>query len=113
MFCHFFCLAISVFKARRALLLENLILRQQLAVLERSIKRRRLSPIDRLFWILLSKYSSRWRQLLRIVTPDTVVRWHRQGFRRYWTRNSRRLGRPPIDLEIRKLIRQMQSANFG
>ena len=96
-------------KTRQALVLENLALRQQLSVLERSVKRPRLSVMDRLFRVLLSKLSSCWRELLHIVTPDTVVRWHRAGFRRYWAWKSRRRspGRPLIDPEVPKLIRQM------
>ena len=113
MFRHFIRAAVASFKARHALALENLALRQQLAVLERSTKRPRLRPFDRLFWVILSRCCPRWRELLHIV--DTVVRWHRQGFRRYWTRISRRgrLGRPPIDPVMRKLIREMQSMNVG
>ena len=115
MFRHFIGTAVASLKTRQDLVMENLALRQQLSVLERSLKRPRLSVLVRLFWVLLSRFSSRWRKLLRIVTPDTVVRWHRQGFRRYWAWRSRRWnpGRPPIDPEIRKLIRQMQSANIG
>ena len=98
----------SSMKSRRQLLLENVTLRQQLAMLHQSVKRPRVSPVDRLFWILFSKTFERWRAMLHVLHPDTVVRWHRLGFRRYWTFKSRhrRAGRPPIDAEIRKLIRQ-------
>ncbi len=115
MFRHFIGTAVASLKTRQGLVIENLALRQQLSVLERSVKRPRFSLMDRVFWVLLSRCSSRWRKLLRIVTPDTVVRWHREGFRRYWAWKSRRHGpgRPPIDPAVRKLIRQMQSANVG
>jgi putative transposase len=105
----------SLFKSRRQLTLENLALRQQLAMLKPSVKRPQVSPADCLFWILFSKYVDGWRTMLHALHPDTVVRWHREGFRRYWTWKSRRqrAGRPSVDKEIRKLIRQMQSANIG
>jgi transposase InsO family protein len=84
-------------------------------MLKPSVKRPQVSPADRLFWILFSKYVDGWRTMLHALHPDTVVRWHREGFRQYWTWKSRRQrpGRPPVDKEIRKLIRQMQSANVG
>jgi len=105
----------SLFKSRRQLTLENLALRQQLAMLKPSVKRPRVLPVDRLFWLLFSKYVDGWRTMLHVLHPDTVVRWHRQGFRFYWRWKSRspKLGRPPVNAEIRKLIRQMQSANVG
>ena len=105
----------SSFKTHHHLALENLALRQQLAMLKQSVKRPRVSPTDRLFWMLLSKYVEGWRTMLHALHPDTVVRWHRGGFRRYWRWKSRRRGvsRPPIDTEIRTLIRQMQSVNVG
>ena len=106
---------LSLFKSQRQLALENLALRQQLAMLKPSVKRPRVSPVDRLFWVLFSKYVDGWRAMLHALHPDTVVRWHREGFRRYWRWKSRRrgAGRPPIDAEVRKLIRQMQSSNTG
>ena len=105
----------SLFKSRRQLTLENLALRQQLAMLKPSVKRPQVSTADRLFWLLFSKYVEGWRSMLHALHPDTVVRWHRQGFRFYWRWKSRspKPGRPPVDTEIRKLIRQMQSANVG
>ena len=74
----------SLFKSRRQLTLENLALRQQLAMLKPSVKRPQVSPVDRLFWVLFSKYVDGWRAMLHALHPDTVVRWHRQGFRIYW-----------------------------
>ena len=96
----------SLFKSHRRLTLENLALRQQLAMLKPSVKRPQVSPADRLFWILFSKYVDGWRTMLHALHPDTVVRWHREGFRLYWTWKSRRqcVGRPHVDNEIRKLV---------
>ena len=74
----------------RANVLESLALRQQLAVLTRTVTRPRLRAADRLFWILLAKAWRDWRSALIVVQPDTVVRWHRQWLRRHWTRPSQR-----------------------
>src|SRR3989454_7680743 len=102
----------SIVRTRRELALENLALRQQLAVWKARQPRPRLTAIDRLFWILLSKLWKSWRSSLQVVRPATVVRWHRQGFRRYWAWKSRRLwGRPAIGTELQELIRRMSRAN--
>ena len=66
---------ISAFKARRELALENVALRQQLAVLRRSVKRPRLSKVDRGFWVLLRRIWTDWESVLVIVKPETVIRW--------------------------------------
>ena len=79
------CSLRSAFKTRRGLALENLALRQQLAALQQSVKRPRLSERDRWFWVLLRRIWTDWDKVLVIVKPETVVRWHRAGFRRYWT----------------------------
>ena len=77
-------LTLRILVERRAVLIaENLVLRQQLAVLRRSVKRPRVKPRDRIFWALMSRLWSGWRSALIIVKPATVVRWHRQGFRLY------------------------------
>ncbi len=104
---------VSTFETRGSLALENLALRQQLAVQKRSVKRPRLSNLDRGLWVLLRRFWTDWAKVLVIVKPDTVVRWHRAGFRRYWTWRSRRLrpGRPCVAPEIRELIRNMCRAN--
>jgi transposase InsO family protein len=96
---------------RSALIAENLALRQQLAVLSRSAKRPRLRQRDRIFWVWISKLWRGWRSALVIVHPDTVVRWHRRGFKLYWRWKSRNRGRPKIDPEVRHLIRRMSSEN--
>ncbi len=98
-------------KSRRALALENLALRQQIVILKRSVKRPRPTAIDRLFWIAFAQTVNGWRDMLCALSPDTVVRWHREGFRRYWTWKSRRIGRPQIDRELRQLIRRLQTEN--
>jgi hypothetical protein len=105
----------DLFKSHHQLALENLALRQQLAMLKPSARRPRVWAIDRLFWVLFSTYVDGWRTILHALHPDTVVRWHREAFRRYWYWKSRRRGpgRPPIDRVIRKLIREMQSTNAG
>ena len=102
---------VSALQSHRDLAFENLILRQQLAVMKRSCSRPSISRSDRQFWVLVSRVWSKWRDTLFIVKPETVIHWHKKGFRRYWTRKSRRKGRPQLDAEIRKLIRRMSVAN--
>src|SRR6266851_964410 len=95
------------------LTLENLALRQQLVLLRRRSKRPRFSPLDRVFWVWLSQRWARWREALQVVRPETVIRWHRLGFRAFWTWKSRcgRTGRPPIGSELADLVRTMALAN--
>ena len=99
--------------ARFFLALENVALRQQLAVLGRSGKRPKLRQRDRVFWVLLSALWPDWRSALMIVKPDTVLGWRRRGFRLLWCwkSRSRKPGRPRINEEIRELIRQMCREN--
>jgi transposase InsO family protein len=94
----------------RAVALENLALRQQLAVFKRAVKRPQLRHADRLFWTLLANAWRDWRTALIVVHPDTVVRWHRQWLRRRWTRRSAR-GRPGTNAAIRTLVMKMAAAN--
>ncbi len=99
-------------QSRAALAAENLALRQQVAVLQRSLKRPRLHRRDRIFWVWLSRLWRGWRSSLLVVQPETVLRWHREGFRLYWRWKSRkRCGRPKLDAEIRVLIRRMSRDN--
>src|SRR2546425_9058852 len=99
-------------RTHRELAFENLALRQQLAVWKVRRPRPRLTAMDRTFWVILSRLWKSWRSSLRMVRPETVVGWHRQGFRRYWARKSRRRrGRPEIAMELRELIRRMSRAN--
>jgi hypothetical protein len=103
----------ALFRTQRDLALENLALRQQLAVLRSTSQRVRLSAVDRWFWVVLARCWPEWRDGLAIVTPDTVLRWHRQGFRCYRARKSRggRPGRPALDPQLRGLIQDMSTAN--
>ena len=101
----------GLWQVRSDLILENLALRQQVAVLSRATRHLRLQPEDRLFWIALRRGWSRWRDALAIVRPETVVSWHRRAFRRHWTTISRPLGRPKLDTEIRELIVRMAKEN--
>src|SRR5436190_24112572 len=93
----------------RAVALENLALRQQLAVFKRTVQRPPLRHRDRLFWVLLAHAWGGWRTALIVVRPDTVVRWHRQWLRRRWTQRSTptRPGRPSTNAAIRMLTEQM------
>ncbi len=99
------------FRSRAELRLENLAFRQQLAVLRRSVKRPRLRPRDRVFWVLLRRFCPDWRSHLILVKPDTVVRWHGRGFRLFWRWKSRNGGRPRISHEVIELIRRMSREN--
>ena len=100
----------SSLRSQRELALENLALRQQLAVLKRTTQRPRLTHADRAFWVTLSRLWTGWQHALILVKPETVIRWHRKGFRLYWTWKSRnRVGRPRIDAEIRALVRSMNA----
>ncbi|SRR5258708_5757882 len=106
----------SIFRSPTALELENLALRHQIGVLRRSARKRpRLTPGDRLLWVWLSRIWSDWRSALVIVKPETVVAWHRAGFRLFWTWKVRRgqHGRPVICREVRDLIRKMCRENPG
>jgi putative transposase len=103
----------SAFRTHADLALENLALRQQLAVLHRDSKRPRLRNLDRAFWLLLSRIWSRFADALVIVKPDTIVRWHRRGFRLFWRWKSRprKPNKAEVTPEIKKLIRQMAESN--
>ncbi len=105
----------SLFRSQRQLALENLALRQQVVMLRQSVKKPQPSVADKLFWIIFSRYVDGWRKILYALHPDTVVRWHRQGFRFYWRWKSRgsKSGRPAIDADLRALIREMQAINMG
>ena len=98
---------------RSRLALENLELRQQLAVYHRSITRPVINNRDWIFWILLARAWAGWREALIIVKPETVIRWHRLGFRLYWRWKCRgaKPGRPPVCMELIQLIRRMSQEN--
>src|SRR6267143_1223148 len=97
----------------RQLALENLALRQQLAVYKRAANRPKLQQSDRLLWVWLSRVWPAWRQALVIVAPATVLRWQRRRFRRHWAKLSGRppAGRPPVDAAIKALVKRMAAAN--
>src|ERR1700716_1379248 len=103
----------SVFKTRAALQLENLALRHQLGVLHRSVKKPKLTPLDRLLWAWLCGVWADWRCALIVVRPETVIAWHRKGFRLFWTWKVRhgKHGRPSVPKDVRDLIRLMSRAN--
>ena len=103
----------AVFFGSAAIALENVALRHQLLILQRSVGRPRLARWDRVFWVWLSRLWASWRSSLLIVQPATVLAWHRQGFRLYWRRKSgpNPVGRPRLDAELRDLIRRMAREN--
>jgi hypothetical protein len=114
LFFSLFSALLSCLRSRASLQVENLALRHQINVLQRSDRRRlRLSLGDRFLWVWLSRLWRSWRSALVIVKPETVIRWHRKGFRLYWTWKSRhtRPGRPEISLEVRDLIGKISLAN--
>src|ERR1700687_5412691 len=80
---------IRLFRSCGNLVLENLVLRQQLAVLKRRRRRPSIGPLDKLFWVAIRRVWSGWQQSLIAVTPETVLRWHKAGFRLYWKLISR------------------------
>ena len=104
---------LSAFRPRHALVLENAALRHQIEVLQRNCTRPDLRWRDRAFWDILSCLWPDWRKSLYIVQPETVIRWHRRGFRYYWRWKSRPKwpGRPRVPKEVRDLIRQMSQDN--
>jgi hypothetical protein len=103
----------GVILPRATLLAENLALRQQLLVYQRRIKRPKLYSSDRHFWVWLSQFWKDWKSVLIMVQPDTVVQWHREGFRLYWKWKSRtgNVGRPKIEKEVQNLIQQVSHEN--
>jgi putative transposase len=109
-----FGLLLRIFRNRRDLIFENFVLRQQLAMLKRRRPRPALNLFDKLFWVAISRLWSQWKQALIVVSPETVVRWHRAGFRMYWRLISRvrgPVGRRPTPKEGRELIFRMVAEN--
>lgn len=106
----------DLLRSRASLQLEMLALRHQLAIVaNRDGKRLRFRQSERIFWVWLYRLWPTCLQTLMIFKPDTLVRWHRKGFRLYWTWKSRprQAGRPAIDLDVRRLIRTMSRNNIG
>ena len=105
--------SIPALRSHRALALENLALRHQLEVLQRNAKRPHLTNRDRTLWIILSHFWTDWRKSLMVVQPETVIRWHKRGFRLYWRWKSRPRwpGRRKVPKEVRDLICSMSRSN--
>src|ERR1700746_1849013 len=102
------------FRSHRSLLLENLALRQQVAVLKRKRPRPRMGAVDKIFWVFACRFWCAWKQSLVLVNPETVVRWHRAGFRLYWSWISKArkpVGRKKLSMEVRELIFRMVAEN--
>ena len=100
-------------QSHRSLLLKNLALRQQLAVLKRN-PRPRMGAVDKTFWVFARRFWGAWKQSLVLVNPETVVRWHRAGFRLYWSWISKartQVGRKKLPTEVRELIFRMMAEN--
>ena len=103
---------LRLFRSRQDLLVENLALRQQLSVFKRRNRRPKLAALDKLFWVLARRLWSDWKKSLLVVAPETVVRWHRAGFRLYWSMLSKirmQAGRRRISREVRDLIFRMRA----
>ncbi len=104
--------ALDVMRSKSELLLENALLRQQLVILQRHVKKPRLTRRDRLSLLLLASRFHSWKQAHVILQPDTLLRWHRQGFRLFWRLKSHaRPGRPPLSKDLVTLIQQMATEN--
>src|SRR5450631_439636 len=103
----------ALFRSRLSLRVENIALRHQLAIYQRTIKRPRVRPEDRFLWSWLSRHWVAWREILVFVQPATVIAWQRRRFRDHWAHLSRsgRTGRPLISEEMRELIRKVSAAN--
>src|SRR5438132_6437371 len=113
LFCLFLALSASPFKSKNRLAAENAALRHQLIVLQPSVRGRvQLTNGDRLFLVMLYRWVPSVLKAITIIRPETLVRWHRAGFRRYWQWKSRSLGgRPKIDADLRALIRRISADN--
>ncbi len=99
-------------RTKSQLVAENLLLRQQLLVLKRSVKRPHFTPADRGLFVVLASKIQRWKEGLLIIKPETVLRWHREGFRLFWRRKSRATSREPqLPAETIILIEEMTRNN--
>jgi hypothetical protein len=104
-------LTLSAIRSRAQLAAENLFLRKQLALYqERQVKPRRANDATRITLVALSAFIE-WQRLLTIVRPETLIGWHRKGFRLWWRWKSRARGRPRIPMELQQLIATMAAAN--
>src|SRR4030088_3726958 len=112
--CFVLAVMASPFKSKSRLGAENMVLRHQLNVLRRKVQGRIwLTNNDRWFFVQLYRWFPSILPVLMIIRPETLVGWHRAGFRRYWRwKSCRRGGRPQIEIELRALIRQMSTENL-
>ena len=95
-------------KDRTQLALENIALRQRLAVYKRTVKCPRIEDRDRIFWLSIVSMLKEWKEALVFVQPGAIIRWHRKGFAYYWRQKSRaKPGRPPISMALIMLIRRL------
>lgn len=103
----------ALFRSTSELAIENVALRQQLSTFVSEGRRPQVQLHDRLFWVALRRLWGRWTDLLVFVKPDTVVRWHREGFRKYWRwrSKSKTPGRPPLEARIANLVGKMAAEN--
>ena len=108
-----FFIIILTYKFNSRLIIENLALRQQLAIMKQSIHRPKIRKRARFFWVMLSRLWHGWKNVLIVVQPETVIRWHKKGFKLYWTFKSEKTGsrRPPVDNKVQKLIKKMIKEN--
>ena len=113
LFCFVLAVLAAPFKPKCRLEAENAVLRHQVIVLRRKVRGRvRLTNNDRWFFVQLYRWFPSILTVLTIIQPETLVRWHRAGFRCYWLWKSRsRGGRPQIETELRALIRRMSIEN--
>src|ERR1700747_855015 len=101
-------------QSQGSLLLENLALQQQLAVLKRKHPRPRMGAVDKIFWVFARRFWGAWKQSLVLVNPETVIRWHRAGFRLYWSwisKARKQIGRKKLSMEGRELIFRMMAVD--
>lgn len=108
----FLAFILNLFKSRTQIQLENLFLRKQLEIFSRSNKRVSIKKRDRVFFCLTKGLLNNWRSNLVIVKPETVIKWHRKGFKLFWKMKSKQNGgRGKVDIEVRKLIIQLAEEN--
>jgi putative transposase len=111
--CALLTFLVTLFRLRLSMQLEIMALRHQISVYQRSSRRLRLKPGDRILWSWLSQLWSGWQKVLSFVQPRTVIAWQRKRFRDYWAKLSQgsQPGRPAVSQEIRALIRKLSTAN--
>jgi len=108
----YFSIISSIFKSRVSLQLENIMLRKQIDILMRRQKRPLVHNRDRLFFVSLSRLHTGWRKAFLLFQPDTLIRWHKQGFKLFWGLKSKHKGgRNRIDPDLKILIIQMANEN--